>query len=91
MSQKNLIIKSMIEKAHIIVRPYPLAELAFLYGVDKRTLRKWMKPFQAEIGLRIGNFFQVNQVRVIFQRIPLPDNVILYDNPETDEFLKKAR
>jgi hypothetical protein len=81
----------MIEKKYIIVKHYQLKELAAIYGVDKRTLKKWMKPFDNEIGIRTGYYFLVNQVRVIFEKIPLPDNVIIFDHFEDNDLLKKAR
>jgi hypothetical protein len=81
----------MIEKKFIIVKHYLLKELAAIYGVDTRTLKKWMKPYEAEIGLRTGYYFLVSQVRVIFKRIPLPDNVILIDQSGDNDLLKKAR
>jgi hypothetical protein len=50
-----------------------------------------MKPFDNEIGIRTGYYFLVNQVRVIFEKIPLPDNVIIFDHFEDNDLLKKAR
>lgn len=70
------------EKKYVQVKAYLLKELAVIYQVDRRTLAKWMKPFAEEIGKRIGYYYQVQQVRIIFQKLPLPHNVIVCDEYE---------
>lgn len=54
------------------LRPYTIAELADMYGVSKKTLRKWMEPFQEQIGERIGFFYSIVQVRIIFEKLGMP-------------------
>jgi transposase-like protein len=54
------------------LRPYTIAQLADIYGVCKRTVRKWMKPFSKEIGPRQGHFYTVAQVKIIIDKIDLP-------------------
>jgi len=38
----------------ILLKVYSLVELAAIYGVDWRTLKKWMKPYEKEIGKKKG-------------------------------------
>ncbi len=40
-------------------------ELAAYYHVTPTTFRKWIRPFQSEIGDRIGNYWMPNQVHQI--------------------------
>lgn len=54
------------------LRPYTIAELADMYGVSKKTLRKWMEPFQEQIGERIGFFYSIVQVKIIFEKLGMP-------------------
>ena len=56
----------------IIVKPYTIGELADLYNVSVRTFRTWLKPFQEEIGKRIGHTYNVTQVRIIFKKLSVP-------------------
>lgn len=57
------------------LRPYTLAELSIVYGVCKRTMRKWLKPFIGEIGERQGQFYSIAQVRIIIDRLGLPGDL----------------
>lgn len=56
----------------VLVKPYSSKELANIYGVNKKTLHKWMEPFIADIGKKQGRFYTVAQVKIIFSRIGLP-------------------
>ncbi|MCW3091395.1 MAG: hypothetical protein JWP81_2464 [Ferruginibacter sp.] len=54
------------------VRPYSSKELCGIYGISYKTLRKWLQPFQQEIGDRRGRFYTVLQVETIFCKLGLP-------------------
>jgi hypothetical protein len=56
----------------ITVRAYKFKEVASLYHVDPKTLRKWLKPFREEIGELSGHYFTIAQVEAIFQKLGLP-------------------
>ena len=55
-----------------LVRPSSLSDLSNLYAVSTKTIKKWLLPFQDELGPRLGHFYTVNQVTVIFERLGLP-------------------
>jgi len=57
----------------IQLRGYSLAELARLYQISEKSFRTWIKPFAAEIGERHGRYYNVNQVRIILQKLGFPD------------------
>jgi len=59
----------------VFVKPYSSKELAGIYGVGKKTLHRWMEPFENEIGKKHGRFFTVAQVKIIFSRIGLPGTI----------------
>jgi hypothetical protein len=61
-----------IYKYSIEMRPYKLGELANFYGVHRKTFRNWLKPIKEKIGVRVGHFYNVNQVDIIFDGLPLP-------------------
>ncbi len=62
----------------VYLKPYTVKELANMYGVERRTLNKWLEPFNNEIGERSGRFYTVLQVRTIFSRLGLPG--VLYED-----------
>lgn len=55
-----------------LVRPYTVKELAELYCVTPHTIRAWLKPHRLRIGPRIGYFYTVKQVLIIFECIGPP-------------------
>lgn len=61
-----------IPGAQAFLKPYNLKELAAMYGVSARTLNKWLAPFGDQIGKRIGYFYTIPQVKLIFLHLGLP-------------------
>ncbi len=59
-----------------MLKPYTALELARLYGVSDRTMKKWLKPFEAEIGEKLGYFYTIAQVKTIFQKLGTPGEMI---------------
>jgi hypothetical protein len=55
------------------VRAYTLNEIASLYCVSKKTFKKWVKPFENDLGQRVGHFYSVRQVNIIFDKLGTPD------------------
>lgn len=60
-------------KKNVITRPYMHKELAALYQVSWMTLRRWLRPFEPELGKKIGHYYNVKQVTIIFARLGLPE------------------
>lgn len=56
----------------IVIRPYTHKELAALYGVSWLTFQKWLKPFEEEIGIKNGHFYNTRQVEIIFAKLGYP-------------------
>lgn len=56
----------------IKLKPCTVLELARMYGVSDKTMRKWIKPFDAEVGKKIGYFYTIAQVRIIFEKLGMP-------------------
>jgi hypothetical protein len=71
-------------RAHIIskikesapLQPYTTDELSLLYGITPKTFLKWVSPFQEEIGKKIGWYFNIRQVNIIFDRLGRPEKCI---------------
>lgn len=51
---------------------YSNFELAKFYGIDVKTMRRWLLPFAEEIGERIGRFYNIRQVQIIISKLGTP-------------------
>jgi hypothetical protein len=56
----------------IEIKPYSTKELASIYGVCDKTLKKWLLPFGEIIGKKQGRYFNVAQVKIIFDKLGVP-------------------
>lgn len=54
------------------VKPYTHRELSGYYGVCDKTLKRWLLPFQGQIGEKNGRYYTVYQVRIILEKIGVP-------------------
>lgn len=54
------------------IKPYSKKELAALYEISTRSMDTWLKPFEKKIGKRNGWYYNVNQIRYIFDKLGLP-------------------
>lgn len=63
----------------VLLKPYSSQELADLYGVNIKTFKKWLCPFDKRIGKRVGRYYTVAQVMMIFECLGVPNMTI---NPE---------
>lgn len=65
------------QKKNVIeIKRYTLGQLCKLYEVDRQTLRRWIKPFEAEIGPRCGYYYTIAQVKIIFSKLDYPETII---------------
>ena len=55
------------------IKPYTMKQLRQLYGLSDKTMRKWLKQFESDIGEKNGNLFNVNQVKIIFEKLGRPE------------------
>ncbi|MBL7773625.1 MAG: hypothetical protein JNM95_12235 [Chitinophagaceae bacterium] len=69
-------MKKEAETTTQILTVHTLKEIAIMYGVSDRTLKKWLLPFEEKIGKKVGWYYSVNQVKVIFQSLGLPNRTI---------------
>lgn len=61
-----------IDEPAVHITPHSLKELALKYGVSKSVIRQWLQPLAPEIGPRIGNYYTITQVRIIFNHLGMP-------------------
>lgn len=54
------------------IKSYNLKELAVLYKETSKTIKAWLKPFEAEIGRKYGKRYSPKQVTIIFEKLGTP-------------------
>lgn len=54
-------------------QPYTTDELSMLYGITSKTFLKWLEPFKTDIGQKIGWYYNVRQVTIIFEKLGTPE------------------
>jgi hypothetical protein len=64
-----------MKKNTIQLKPYSLVDLAKLYTVCDRTMKKWIKPFDHEVGEKNGRYYSISQVKIIFDKLGLPSEI----------------
>lgn len=67
----------IIKDGKVKLLPYSIAELASIYNVCVRTFKKWLKPFEQQVGKKEGRFFNISQVRIILDKLGLPAEIEL--------------
>ena len=61
---------------------WTLKQLAEYYQIDKRTLKKMMQPWEAEIGPRKGNYYTVEQVKIIIDNLGINSVAYIVNTPD---------
>ena len=61
----------------IQLKAYSLSEVAMLYEVSGKTLKTWLKPFNNEIGQKLGRYYTPKQMKLIFERLGMPNSLFL--------------
>lgn len=56
----------------IEIKPYSKQELADMYKISVRSMTRWLLPFEKTIGKRQGWYYNLIQVRYIFDKLGLP-------------------
>ena len=54
------------------IQAYSKLELATLYKVSRKTLYRWLCPFNQEIGEYRGRCFTPKQIELIFKKLGYP-------------------
>lgn len=63
----------------IRVRPYMPNELASIYSISHPTMTNWLKSIKEKTGVRLGQYYSVRQVEIIFEHFGVPHDFELSD------------
>jgi hypothetical protein len=56
----------------ITPRPCTTTDLSLVYGVNRRTVAVWLRPFKSMLGERIFYYYTQKQVELIFEKLGAP-------------------
>ena len=59
----------------IELKGYSIKELATLYQISGKTMKKWITEFVPDVGKRVGHYYTPKQVKVIFKEIGIPGEI----------------
>lgn len=62
----------MTDNNYAPLQLYTMKELAALYGIDRKTLYRWLKPHKALIGLKPRHRPNILQVKIVFRLFGRP-------------------
>jgi hypothetical protein len=54
------------------IKPYTVKQLAEFYSVSEKTFRTWLDDYTEELGVKKGHYYNVRQVKVIFENVGCP-------------------
>jgi hypothetical protein len=57
----------------IQVKAYSQTDLLKMYKVSAKIFKTWLDPLEKELGPRVGRFYTPRQVKIIFQRVGMPE------------------
>lgn len=69
--------QTILRKKAELIKPYSPKEMWSLYDVTPKTFRSWIKPFNKEIGKRMGRLYTPKQVEIIFESLGLPSGILV--------------
>ena len=75
------------ENGNLIVKPYRMIDLAAIFDVNYRTMKRWMSNFPNELGKKDGKYYSVHQVQFMIGQFGLPRRMQMNT---TEEKISKA-
>lgn len=60
-------------KHTIQIKPYMMKDFYRIYGITDKTFKKWIEPFENELGEKKGRYYNIHQVKMIFDKLGMPE------------------
>lgn len=67
--------KTYDDQGNLIIRPYRLMDLASIYDVSTRTMRRWIDAKAPQHGKKEKKYFTVEQVQGIVTALGIPQKI----------------
>lgn len=71
-------MRALKTKQTVKIKPYSKKELAVLYDVSLYIITVWLKAIASEIGIVLARRYNINQVELIFVRLGIPGQEIIF-------------
>jgi transposase-like protein len=62
------------EQGRLIIRPYYIKDLASIYGINRKTMCKWIGRFPKQLSQKDGKHFSIRQVTFILKKYGMPSH-----------------
>ena len=63
------------EDGNLMIRPYRLKDLAAIYDVSTKTMRRWIDSKASEYGNKTKQYFTIEQVKGIVTALGVPHKI----------------
>ena len=63
------------DEGHLLIKPYRLKDLAEIYGVCNRTMKKWITGAAPEVQRNRSQFYSIPNVTIIVGALGLPQKI----------------
>jgi hypothetical protein len=60
------------DEGNLLIKPYRLKDLAEIYGVCNRTMKKWITNAAPEVQRNRSQFYSIPNVTIIVEALGLP-------------------
>ncbi len=65
------------EQGNMLIRPYRLMDLAAIYDVSSKTMRRWIDAKAPEFAKKTRTYFTIDQVKGIVTILGMPQKISL--------------
>ncbi len=69
-------MEQRIKEEQPVIKRYTLSGLAKLYKVTRVTMRVWINKIKNKLGEKFGNYYQPEQVALIFETLGNPFEIV---------------
>ena len=63
------------EEGNLMVKPYRIKDLAAIYDVSTKTMRKWIDNLPTKVSREKSQFYTIQAVRTIVENLGLPQKI----------------
>ncbi|HEX7904900.1 MAG TPA: hypothetical protein VF487_13570 [Chitinophagaceae bacterium] len=63
------------DKGNLIIKPYRMTDLAAIFDVNYRTMKRWMSNFPNDLHKKEGKYYSIQQVEFMIGQFGLPRKV----------------
>lgn len=62
---------------NLIIKPYRLIDLAAIFDINYKTMKRWMEKYPNELGKRDGKYYSIEQVTFCIEKFGLPQKIAI--------------